>query len=708
MSKILKNQTGSPIAIADTGVTLPASPDTYTIPQQDYPLWAASTNITALLTGGSVKVNNGLVDLLAADASAFMKLAFDRIDNLTSSSLSPRMTEVTTTTLGSLVLTRDSNFCISVIGTAVGYKVVLPDATTLKLPVNGALKFEVFNRGTTPVNVAYNDTTNLYQVATNAYVQLTLRDNTTPNGDWLIVVTDIIDITNPDFAGVKDGFEDFMFDAYAGAGGNDNQYSFTPEVNSGSSNIDTGSAVGNDYEGIHILDTLISASSRPLVASFNNVNRMKLGAQPESFEFRVRIETLADIAQKFTARYGLMDVSTIGLPANGIIFSYDPVYPITPVTQVVTVTPIVTSKEPTQLFTETINGTPYTHTYLTTETVTTTPNSFPVATFQQISVAQWTRTNNTLYTITINGFVSSYTSDATATDAEIAIGLRSAINANTNINTVVVAAGSAKPFTVTSLVLGLAFTYSGSANITTITLVTANVPVEQYTQTINGTPYTYVSDGTPTATEVCNGLRALINADGPLPVTASGTTTLILTADVLGASFTHSPSANMSTVDNTPSTTATAVVTGLKTLINADGPLPVTATGTTTLILTADVPGTAFTNSGTANLTQVLTTANVVQVFYSGNWIAQVINASTTTSLNTGIPIVANRWYRLKMVVSSDGLNSFIYIDNLSINKISTAIPLVALRFVFKLEKTLGTVSRTTSIDYITWRRTRG
>ena len=379
MSKILKNQTGSPIAIADTGVTLPASPGTYTIPQQDYPLWAASTNITALLTGGSVKVNNGLVDLLAADASAFMKLAFDRIDNLTSSSLSPRMTEVTTTTLGSLVLTRDSNFCISVIGTAVGYKVVLPDATTLKLPVNGALKFEVFNRGTTPVNVAYNDTTNLYQVATNAYVQLTLRDNTTPNGDWLIVVTDIIDITNPDFAGVKDGFEDFMFDAYAGAGGNDNQYSFTPEVNSGSSNIDTGSAVGNDYEGIHILDTLISASSRPLVASFNNVNRMKLGAQPESFEFRVRIETLADIAQKFTARYGLMDVSTIGLPANGIIFSYDPVYPITPVAQVVTVTPIVTSKEPTQLFTETINGTPYTHTYLTTETVTTTPNSFPVA-----------------------------------------------------------------------------------------------------------------------------------------------------------------------------------------------------------------------------------------------------------------------------------------------------------------------------------------
>jgi len=506
---------------------------------------------------------------------------------------------------------------------------------------------------------------------------------------------------------VKQAFEDFMFDAYAGNGGNDNQYSFLPTANSGSSNIDNVSVVGDDYEGIHILDSLISATARPLVNAFGGVNRIKIGYGAENWEFRVRIETLADVNQKFTTRYGLMDVDTIGIPANGILMSYDPTYPVTPVAQVVTVTPIVTSKEPTQLFTETINGTPYTHTYLTTETVTTTPNSFPVATFQQISVAQWTRTNNTLYTITINGFVSSYTSDANATDAEIAIGLRSAINANTNINTVVVAAGSAKPFTVTSLVLGQAFTYSASANITTITLVTANVPVEQYTQTINGTPYTYVSDGTPTATEVCNGLRALINADGPLPVTASGTTTLILTADVVGASFTHSPSANMSTVDNTPSTTATAVVTGLKTLINADGPLPVTATGTTTLILTADVPGTAFTNSGTANLTQVLTTANVVQVFYSGNWICTIVNNSTVTSVNSGVAIVANKFDKISVTVDANRTVAYFYINDAIVATINTAIPAVAMRFIFKLEKTLGTTSRTTSVDYIYWNKER-
>jgi len=656
-----------------------------------------------------VPVVLGLVNTLGTSLKKARADHVHKVDNLTQTSYSPRQTSVASTTGGTVVLTATSNYCVVVTGVASGFKVQLPDATTLKLPSEGAHKFEVFNKTSVPITISYNDTTSLYQLAVNAYVELTLRDKSTTNGDWLIVVTDLVDITNPDFAGVKDGFEDFMFDAYAGNGGNDNQYAFTAIPNTGSSDIDGAvSPAGNDYEGIHILDTLAIATSRPLVSSFNNVNRLKLGAQPESFEIRVRIEQLATTAQKFTARYGLMDGSNAGLPVNGIIFSYDPVYPVTPIAQVVTVTPVVTSIAPTQVFTETLNGTPYTYTYTTFDTVTVTPNSFPNATFQQNSVAQWTRTNNTLYTITINGFACNYTSDATATDAEIAAGLVAAINANTNVNTAVVAAGAAKPFSVTSLVLGQAFTITGSANITSITTTTANVPKEVYTQTINGTVYTFTSDGTPTATEVVTGLKALINADGPQPVTATGTTTLILTGDVSGVDFTHSPSANMSTVDNTAATTATNVVTQLKTVINADGPLPITATGTTTLILTADTPGTAFTNSGTANLTQVLTTANVVGVLYSGNWLAQVINASTVTTLNTGIPVVAGQWNRLKLVVSNDGLNTYIYMDSLFIDKISTPIPLVGLRFVFKLEKTLGTSSRTSSIDFITWRRTRG
>ena len=164
----------------------------------------------------------------------------------------------------------------------------------------------------------------------------------------------------------------------------------------------------------------------------------------------------------------------------------------------------------------------------------------------------------------------------------------------------------------------------------------------------------------------------------------------------------------MTFAEVTVSPTPTQVVTALKNIINADGPLPITATGTTVMRLTSDIPGTAFTYSGTANLTQTLITANVVEVLYSGNWIASIINSSTATSLNTLIPIVAGTWYRLKCVIKADGSGAYFYVDSLFIGEIAVQIPSAALRYIFKLEKTLGIVSRTTSIDYITWRRTRG
>jgi phage tail sheath gpL-like len=334
---------------------------------------------------------------------------------------------------------------------------------------------------------------------------------------------------------------------------------------------------------------------------------------------------------------------------------------------------------------------------------TLTPNSFPVATFQVISIT-WTRTNNTTYTVVINGVTCSYTSDASATDAEISAGLSAAINNNVGA---AVTATNAKPVVVTSDVLGQAFTYSGT-NVT-ITLTTANVPREQYSVTVGSRPtYNFLSDGTPTAAEVVAGLTALINADALRPMTASGTTVLTLTGKVLGEEITVSQSANLTFSETTPSTTATNVVTQLKTLINGDAGCAVAATGTTTLILTAKVTGTAFTYSGTANLTQVLTTANVAQVLYSGNWIISVIKASTATHFNTGVPIVAGQWYRIKAIINATGTQAAFYVDNLFIDEIVTPCPAVGLRYVFKLEKTLGTVSRTTSIDYISWRRTRG
>lgn len=65
MSKIIKNTTGSPIDIIDTGIEIAAS-SSYTIPPQDYSIWAASSSILGPVSSGDLVVNDGSVDLTPA------------------------------------------------------------------------------------------------------------------------------------------------------------------------------------------------------------------------------------------------------------------------------------------------------------------------------------------------------------------------------------------------------------------------------------------------------------------------------------------------------------------------------------------------------------------------------------------------------------------------------------------------------------------
>ncbi len=65
-----------------------------------------------------------------------------------------------------------------------------------------------------------------------------------------------------------------------------------------------------------------------------------------------------------------------------------------------------------------------------------------------------------------------------------------------------------------------------------------------YSVTLNGTLFSFISDVSATATEIVTGLIAAINA-GAEPVTASGTTTLVLTADVGGVPFSVKASNNL-------------------------------------------------------------------------------------------------------------------------------------------------------------------
>jgi hypothetical protein len=86
------------------------------------------------------------------------------------------------------------------------------------------------------------------------------------------------------------------------------------------------------------------------------------------------------------------------------------------------------------------------------------------------------------------------------------------------------------------------------AQVVTITPVAVND--HEYVVTIDGEDYTYTADTDAAASEIVAGLLALINADSNAKVTASGTTTLILTADTAGIPFTYSlnDDANMTAV----------------------------------------------------------------------------------------------------------------------------------------------------------------
>jgi len=71
-SKIVKNNTASPLPITDTGVTIPASGQ-YLIQPQDYNLWAASSDIIVEIGDEDVTVNDGSTDLSITDGVDHIK-----------------------------------------------------------------------------------------------------------------------------------------------------------------------------------------------------------------------------------------------------------------------------------------------------------------------------------------------------------------------------------------------------------------------------------------------------------------------------------------------------------------------------------------------------------------------------------------------------------------------------------------------------------
>lgn len=110
-------------------------------------------------------------------------------------------------------------------------------------------------------------------------------------------------------------------------------------------------------------------------------------------------------------------------------------------------------------------------------------NTAPVAQVSTVSITSVL--NSTLYSVTINGVVCSYTSDSSATGAEIQAGLIAAINASTEAPNVTASAGAGTDVTVTSDELGLGFSITVNTNLS-VTTGTANHSIVDDLVTLQG------------------------------------------------------------------------------------------------------------------------------------------------------------------------------------------------------------------------------
>ena len=98
----------------------------------------------------------------------------------------------------------------------------------------------------------------------------------------------------------------------------------------------------------------------------------------------------------------------------------------------------------------------------------------------------------------------------------------------------------------------------GRQDSTIVTYTPTVVNSATYSVTLNGVLFSYISDASATAAEIVTGLSAAING-GSEPVTASGTTTLILTADVGGVPFSTKATTNLVPVYSTTETITDAL-----------------------------------------------------------------------------------------------------------------------------------------------------
>ena len=209
----------------------------------------------------------------------------------------------------------------------------------------------------------------------------------------------------------------------------------------------------------------------------------------------------------------------------------------------------------------------------------------------QVATVTITAQNSTLYTVTINGVSVTYTSDASGTQAEISAGLQAAILAEPAISGLVDPSGSTT-LVITSRQAGLAFTIAVGANLsaaaTTASAAAAALPfgravlrdasnvqgcqliaasaftassIEFTPTAVNSTLYrinltvdgevyviSYTSDGSATAQEIVEGLKAAADLLTIPNVVTSEDDSVFLVESANGSSISAQPTSNLAMV----------------------------------------------------------------------------------------------------------------------------------------------------------------
>lgn len=93
----------------------------------------------------------------------------------------PYYTALTTVNSGNFALTNSSNSLVIISGSATGYSINLPDATTLQIPS----KYEIYNTSSYPVTIKGYTGATLFVLSQSSIARITLITNTTSAGVWI-------------------------------------------------------------------------------------------------------------------------------------------------------------------------------------------------------------------------------------------------------------------------------------------------------------------------------------------------------------------------------------------------------------------------------------------------------------------------------------------------------------------------------------------